>query len=174
MRGRAAGDHVEAPVGEGQLLGLALEELDVARAHLRGRRPGLRQHLRRHVDPGHAPSGADHLRGDERVGAGAAAEVEHALARRKGSVLPGVRHAGERLDGGVGYGGQLGRIAQVLGPGPAGREDEVLLGLLRDRGVGLLDLALQQTDVDAQFNCHATSFRQAYDLSHDRPRPPER
>src|SRR5204862_5228813 len=47
------------------------------RVHLGCRGARFRQHLRGHVDAGDGALVADHLRGDERVGAGAGAEVEH-------------------------------------------------------------------------------------------------
>jgi hypothetical protein len=114
---------------KGQLFRLALDELHVRRAHLGGG-ARLRQHLGGHVDPGDVPLLADHLRGDERIGAGAGAEVEHPLPRRQPAQLPRVCHPGERADRRLGHACELGRIAEVFGPGPAGREDEVLLRLL--------------------------------------------
>jgi hypothetical protein len=80
----------------------------------------LRQHLGRHVDPGDVALLADHLRGDERVGAGAGAEVEHPLTRREPAELPRVCDPGERADGGLRHVRELLRIAKVFGPG-AGR-----------------------------------------------------
>src|SRR6266516_831922 len=90
-----------------------------------------------------ASSAIASLRGDERVGAGAGAEVEHPLAGREPTELPRVRDAGERADGGLVHVRELGRVAEVFGPGSAGRADEVLLRLLRDGRIRLLDLALQ-------------------------------
>src|SRR5262249_19547320 len=42
-------------------------------------------------------------------------------------------------------------------PGAAGREDELALRLVRDGRVRLLDLALQQLDIDVDFDAHRTS-----------------
>jgi hypothetical protein len=89
---------------------------------------------------------ADHLRGDERIGAGTGAEVEHPLTRREPAQLPRARNPGERADCRLGNVRELGRVAEVLGPWPARREDEVLLRLLRDGRVRLLDLALQDLE----------------------------
>jgi hypothetical protein len=75
---------------------------------------------------------ADVTIGDERVGAGAGAEVEHPLTRRDPAELPRARNPGERADCRLGNVRELGRVAEVLGPWPARREDEVLLRLLRD------------------------------------------
>jgi hypothetical protein len=72
----AVRDHdVEARVLERQPLRFAFHELDVGRSHLGCGSAGLREHLRRHVDSGDAPAGADHLGGDERVGCRAGAET---------------------------------------------------------------------------------------------------
>jgi hypothetical protein len=62
---------------------------------------------------------ADHLRGEERVGAGTRAEVEYPLTRREPAQLPRLCDPSERADGGLGNVRELGRIAEVLGPGPA-------------------------------------------------------
>ena len=59
-----------------------------------------------------------------------------------------IRHTRERLDGARRHIRKLLRIAQVLGPRAPRREDEVLLGLGRDRRVLLPDLALQKSDVE--------------------------
>ena len=95
-------DDVEAPVGEREALRLALEELDVPGAQLGGSAARLREHLRRHVDPGDPAFGAHHLRSHERVRARAAAEVEDPLARLETTQLPRVRDPGEGLGGRVG------------------------------------------------------------------------
>ena len=151
-------DDVEALVGERQQLRLALDERDVRRAHLGCRGARLRQHRRRHIDARHVPLFADHLRGDERVGAGAASEIEHALAGSEPAERERVCDAGERLDRAVGNVRELRRILEVLRPAAPGREDEVLAGFLRDGGVGLLDLALQDLDVDLYLNSHCLPF----------------
>src|SRR5207244_5730944 len=134
-------------------------ELHVCRGHLGGGGARLRQHLRCQVDPRDMAVLADHLRGDERVGAGTGAEVEHPLTRREPPELPRVGDAGERADGAVGHVRELGRVAEVFGPRSAGREDEVLLRLLRDGRVRLLDLALQDLDADLDLNSHHASSR---------------
>src|SRR5439155_8233381 len=79
--------------------------------------------------------------------------------RREPAQLPRVRDPGERADGGLGHGRELLRIIKVFGPCPAGREDEVLLRLLRDRRVRLLDLALEDSNVDLDLNSHHASSR---------------
>jgi hypothetical protein len=89
-----------------------------------------REHRRGHVDADDAPLGTDHLRGDEQVRPGAAAEVEDRPAGLDAAERERVRDAGEALDGRVGHLRQLGlRVVEVLGPGSPGREDEVLLGV---------------------------------------------
>ena len=94
----------------------------------------------------------DHLRGDEQVGAGAAAEVEHNLAWLDAPELPVVRDTGEALDTRLGHAGELRfGIAELLGPGAPGGEDEVLVRAGGDLGVGLLDLVAQDVDVDRGF-----------------------
>jgi hypothetical protein len=72
-------DDVEAQVRERQVLGLAFDELHVLDSHGRGGRTRLGKHLLGHVDPDHPARPADHLRGDERIGARPAAQVEYAL-----------------------------------------------------------------------------------------------
>src|SRR5262249_45362958 len=84
-------------------------------------------------------------------------EVEHALTRLEPTELPRIGDACERLDRGVGDVRELGRVAEVFGPGAAGREDELALRLVRDGSVGLLDLALQQLDIDVDVDAHRTS-----------------
>src|SRR5439155_1838401 len=100
-------------------------------------------------DAGDAACRSDHLCRDERVRAGAAAEVEHALAGGEPSELPGICDSGERLDRGLRHVRELRRIVEVLRPGAPRREDEVSVGLLRHAGVGVLDLRLAAIDVDA-------------------------
>jgi hypothetical protein len=126
-------------------------------AHLCGGGASLSQHLGRHVDARYRAFVADHLRGDQRVGAGARAKVEHPLTFCEASHRPWVGDAGERLDRCFGHVRQLVRVVEVFRPRAPGREDEVLLRLLRDGGVGLLDLALQQLDIDLDVNGHHAS-----------------
>ena len=60
-----------------------------------------------------------------------------------------VGHSGEALDGGVGYPRELRLgVAELLGPRAPGGEDEVLVLIGRDVGVGLADLLAQDIDVD--------------------------
>jgi hypothetical protein len=123
-----------------------LDEVDIRGAHLGRRGTSLGEHLLSHVDPGYVPPVTDHLGGDRGVGAGARAEVELPLARCEPAHGPRVGDAGERLDRRLGYVRELFWIAKVLGPRTPSREDEFLLRLLGDGGVGLLDLALQYLD----------------------------
>ena len=92
-------DDIEDPVWKRQLLRLGLDELDIRDAHLGGGRSSLGQHLRGHVNAGDVASLADHLRGDERVRAGARPQVKHPLARREATELPRVGDPGKGLDG---------------------------------------------------------------------------
>jgi hypothetical protein len=125
----AVGDRdVEAFRCERELLDLSLDEVDVRRAHLRRRGSGPGEHLRGHVDPGHLPRRCDHLGGDERVGSGAAANIDDVLAWCEPSEREQVGNAGERLDRRVGDAGELRWIVEVFGPGAAGGEDEVFSG----------------------------------------------
>ena len=66
--------------GSGSVLDVALEELGVGGAGLGGVAAGELEHLVGHVEPDRAPGGADAAGGDEDVGAGARAEVEHGFA----------------------------------------------------------------------------------------------
>ena len=73
-------DDVDARVREREFLDIALEELDVGRARLGGVATGQFEHLVGHVEADRAPGGADAAGGDEDVGAGSGAEVEHSFA----------------------------------------------------------------------------------------------
>jgi hypothetical protein len=102
------------------------------------------------------PLAPDHLRCHEGVGAGAGAEVEHPFARCERAERERIGDAGERLRRAVGYAlEQVGRVAEVERPGATRWENEVRLRLGRNVGVGLLDLALENLDVDADFDRHA-------------------
>ena len=73
------------------------------------------------------PGGSGHLRGDEQVGPGTAAEVEHDGAGVDAAEDPGVGDAGEAVHGLIGNSRQLLlRVLQLLRPGAAGGEDEVV------------------------------------------------
>src|SRR5207248_6402412 len=73
-------DDVERLVGDGQRLDQGLVQPDVRETHLAGTGLGPLEHRGGHVDADRAPRGADHLGGDQQVGARTAAEVEHDLA----------------------------------------------------------------------------------------------
>ena len=73
-------DHVDGGVRQRDGLDGALDEFNVARARLRGVRPGQRQHLVGHVDPVRLACCADPAGGQQHVDAAAGAEVEHGLA----------------------------------------------------------------------------------------------
>jgi hypothetical protein len=83
-----------------------------------------------------------------------APEVEDTLARSQTAKRPRVGDAGERLGSGRGHVRQLVRVAKVFGPRAPGREDEVALRVFGHGGIGLLDLALQEMDIDLDVNCH--------------------
>jgi hypothetical protein len=92
-----------------------LVQLDVAQPHLVCAGPGPVEHRSSHVDADDPAGGPCHLGGDEEVGAGAAAEVEHDRTRVDPLQQPVVGHAGEALDGRVGDAGQLGLgVAEFL------------------------------------------------------------
>jgi hypothetical protein len=101
------------------------------------------------------------LRGDEQVGAGAAAEIEDDRSRFDASERPRVGDAREALDGRVGNVGELGsRVVEFFGPGAAGRKDEVPFRLGGDLGVGLRDFVAQDADVDRSAgDAHRTAWR---------------
>src|SRR5438094_805096 len=95
----------------------------------------------------------DHLRRDQQVGARAAAQVDDGLPGLEAPEHEVVGHAGKAVHGAVGHAGELGLgIAELLRPRAAGREDELPFLLDRDLGVGLLDLAAQDVDVDRRFD----------------------
>ena len=94
-------------------------------------------------------------RRDERVRSGATADVEDVLAGLEPSQRERIRYAGERLGRRFGDAGELVRVVEVFSPRPAGRKDELVVGRLRDRGVHLLDLDLEELDVDVSLASHA-------------------
>ena len=81
-------DHVDRRVGQRDVLDVALEELDVVDAGVRGVRARQREHLVGHVEPDRPAGRSDAAGGDEHVRPAARAEVEHGLA------LVQVRHGG--------------------------------------------------------------------------------
>ena len=89
-------------VGERHVLEVALDELDVLDAGLGGVGAGELEHLVGHVEPDRSTGRGDSTGGDQDVGAGARAEIEHRLAFAQ--VGDGGRHAAaERgVDGGFG------------------------------------------------------------------------
>jgi hypothetical protein len=93
-------------------------------------------------------------RGEDRVGARAAANVEHDVARAQHSGGEGITDAGEGFDRGHGQCVELGRrIADEFGRPASGREMEGMRGAVGDLGVhvlhGLEDgLALVADDSD--------------------------
>jgi hypothetical protein len=100
-----------------------------AKPHRSGAVAGACQHRRGHVEADDATGATDHLRGDEHVRPGAAAEVEDGPPRLDAAERERVCDAREALDGRVGHVRQLGlRVGEILGPGSAGRKDEVFLG----------------------------------------------
>jgi hypothetical protein len=126
-----------------------LVQLDVAKAHGVGARACALQHRRCHVDADDTPGGSGHLRGDQQVRAGAAAEVQNHRPGLDAAERPVIGDAGEALHGGVGHVRELWLgVAEVLRPGAPGGEDELLLLVGRDVGVGLADLLAQNVDVD--------------------------
>ena len=124
-------------------------ELEVVDAHLVGARTRAVEHACGHVDADDPPGRPGHLGGDEQVRAGAASEVEHDLSGRDTPEHPMVGHAGEAVDGGVGHAPELGfGVAELMGPRAPGGDDELLLLIGRDVGVGLADLLAEDVDVD--------------------------
>ena len=84
-------DDVDAGVGEGHVLEVALDELDVLDAGVCGVGAGELEHLVGHVEADRLPGRPDAAGGDQYVGAGAGAEIEHGLALAQ--VGDGCRHA---------------------------------------------------------------------------------
>jgi hypothetical protein len=86
-----------------------------------------------HVDADDMAGRGRCQRGEEAVGARAAAEIEHRLAGRDRGEVEKVADAGERVDrrcrDPVKIGG---RVAEPFGERPAGLEVELVLGLERD------------------------------------------
>ena len=74
-------DHVRGVVGDRQLLELAQTKLDIAGANLGRVFASLFQHLMRHVDADYLAGLADLAGCEKAIEAGAAAEINHGLAR---------------------------------------------------------------------------------------------
>jgi hypothetical protein len=85
-----------------------LVQLDVPETHGVRARARRGEHRRRHIDSDDPSLRPGHLRGDEQVGAGATAEVEHHLSWLDAPELPVVRDPGEALDACVGHARELG------------------------------------------------------------------
>ena len=96
------------------------------------------------------PAGPDLRRGREHVHAGAAAEIEHPLAREQAREAEVVAHARERVHG---FGGQpveqIGGVAERLGERAAGGEVEVAARLVRHIAVHLRDVAVELFGIHA-------------------------
>ena len=75
-------DHVDARLGQRDVLDESLQELDVVRARLLGVRAGELEHLVGHVEPVRLAGRADTAGGQQHVDAPARPEVEHRLALR--------------------------------------------------------------------------------------------
>ena len=130
-------------VVDGWVLDVAVAEPDVHEGSLGGEAPCLGELLVGHVDADHLPVGPGRERGEEAVGARAAAEVEHRLTRLDRGEIEEIPDAGERVDrrgrDPVKLGG---RVAEPFGERPARLEVEVVLGLQRDFLVHALDALL--------------------------------
>jgi hypothetical protein len=113
--------------GRGDVLEVAVDELDVVDAGLGGVGSGEVEHLVGHVEADGPASGGDAAGGDQDVGAGAGAEVEDRLAGVEVGDGGGDATAERR-----GHGG-LGRAFGGLGVVEVGTEDDVT-GLVGGRG----------------------------------------
>jgi len=104
-------------------------------------RARLAELLLGHVDADDRAGRADEVRGHERVGAGAAAEVEHAVARRQAGEVEHVPDAGVRAQR-LGRDGvqPLRRVAEALGQRAAHLEVEVAARVAGDVAVHRADL----------------------------------
>jgi hypothetical protein len=138
----AVGDHhVDAGVGERQLLEIALEELDVLNPGVGGVAAREVEHLVGHVDPDGTASRADPACGDQHIRPGARPKVQDDLAvmqigddgrhsaaqRRVHRGVGGVALPTLGIQGGPEHAGLISRTAAArAGPGGHGR-DRVLL-----------------------------------------------
>ena len=82
-------------------LGVRFDERHIVDAQGSSSGACLVEHLRGHVNAGHAPGGADHLGGDERVRPRTGSKVEHTGARFDWPQRERVGDTGERLDRGL-------------------------------------------------------------------------
>jgi hypothetical protein len=107
------------------------------------------------VDPGDVTLLADLQGGEEEIGAGPAAEVDHRLARLQAGHVEEVAHARKGLDrrsrSGV---EQLRVVAQSQGHVMAHLEVEVTAGAVGDGAVHVLDALLEQLGVDQVCGVH--------------------
>ena len=115
-------DHVDGGVRQRDGLDGALDEFHVARARLRGVRPGEVEHLVGHVDPVRLPRRTDPAGGQQHVDATAGAEVEHRLALVQVGDDERVAAAEARGDGVGGHRDAVGARVQ-LGAAPVAELD---------------------------------------------------
>src|SRR5206468_2339864 len=109
------------------------EKLDLAEAGVAGEPARLRELLGGEVDSDHRALPADLERGEERVHAGSAAEVDHALALLQLGQVEEVADAGERLGRSRGHAVEdLARVAEPVRERASELEVVVARGLLRD------------------------------------------
>ena len=146
----AVGDHaVDAGVLDGRPLDVALAELALREAVLCGEVPRLRELGGGHVDADDLAVRAGGQRGEEAVGAGPAAEVEHGLTGGDRGEIEEVADAGERVDRRSGDPVEVGgRVAEPLRERPAGLEVELAVGLECDLFVHALDTLLELRGVE--------------------------
>ena len=144
----AVGDHgVERAVLEGQLLDARAAEAHVLVA---AQALGLGELLGGDVDAGDGAARADLHGGREHVHAGAAAEVEHALAREQAREAEVVAHARERVHGlGRQPVEQFGGVAERLGERPSGREVQAAGRIVRHVAVHLRDVTVEFLGIHA-------------------------
>ena len=111
---------------------------------------GLGELLGRDVHAGDRAARAHLHGGREHVHAGAAAQVEHALAREQAREAEVVADARERAHGlGRQPVEQIGGVAERLGERPAGGEVEVPARLVRHVAVHLRDVAVELLGIHA-------------------------
>ena len=109
-------DHVDARVGQRDVLDVALEELDVLGARVGGVAPGEVEHLVGHVEAVRVP-GRPHAPGrQQHVDPPARTQVEHGLALAQLGDRGGVPAPEARQDRGVGELGAFGRLVELGAP----------------------------------------------------------